>query len=161
MNSLPPTLVEKGSDDQPSLFNRQQRSKRRDILTVLGKVRVSKFTPKCQNIQTRTPKATISKPISVNSAVIISNSTQQQMSKRREIKPRRVIEKALANFFHRGWPRQMSSLKLGPNGDQRQNAAATSRFKIEQGLKAGRPLSGHVLRLGPSRPEVNGYQGSQ
>ena len=99
MDPLPPTPVEEGSGDQKSLFNRQRHSKRRDTLTVLGKVRVSRFTPKCQNIRIRTSKATISKPISVDSAVTISNSTQQQMPKRREIKSRRAKEKVLGQFL--------------------------------------------------------------
>ncbi len=99
MDPLPPTPVEKGSGNQNSLFNLQRRSKRRDTLAILGKVRVSKSTPKCQTIRTRTSKATISKPISVDSAVTVSSSTQQQMPKPREIKPRRAKEKALGQFL--------------------------------------------------------------
>lgn len=99
MDPLPPTPVEKGGGDKNSPSNRQRRSKRRDTLAVLGKVRVSKSTPKCQNIRTRTSKATISKPISVDSAVTVPSSTQQQMPKRREIKPRRAKEKALGQLL--------------------------------------------------------------
>ena len=98
MHPLPPTPVEKGSGVQNSSSNRQRRSKRRNPLAVLGKVRVSKSTPKGQNIQTRTSKATISKPISVDSAVTVPSSTQQ-MPKRREIKPRRAKEKALGQLL--------------------------------------------------------------
>ena len=98
MDPLPPTPVEKGSGDQNSLSTRQRRSKRRDTLAVLGKVRVSKSTPKCQNIRTRTSKAIIPKPISVDLAVTIPSSTQQ-MPKCREIKPRRAKEKALGQLL--------------------------------------------------------------
>jgi hypothetical protein len=113
MYPLPPTPVEKGSGDQNSLSNRQRRSKRRDTLAVLGKVRVSKFTPKCQNIRTRTFKATISKPISVASAVTMSSSTYQQMPKRREIKPWRAKEKALGQFL----PQRVAKVdRLANNG---------------------------------------------
>lgn len=90
----PPT--QQGSGDQNSPSNRQRRSKRRDIMAVNGKVKVSKSTPKRQNIRTRTSKTTISKLISVDSTATIPSSTQQQMPKRREIKPRRAKEKALA-----------------------------------------------------------------
>lgn len=95
MDPLPSTPVEKGSGDQSSSSNRQRRSERRNTPAVLGKVRVSKSTPKGQNIRTRTSKATICKPIS---AVTIQSSTQQ-MPKRREIKPRRAKEKALGQFL--------------------------------------------------------------
>ncbi|KAI4230584.1 MAG: hypothetical protein L6R40_007996 [Gallowayella cf. fulva] len=141
MDPLPPTPVEKGSGYQNPSSNRQRRSKRPNTLAVLGKVTVSKSTPKGQNIRTRTIKTTISTPISVDSAVTIPSSTQQ-MPKRREIKPRRAKEKALGQLLP-------------------QRVAKANRFEIEQGLNAGRPLSGYILRLGPSRPEINGYQGSQ
>ncbi len=99
MDPLSSTPVEKGSGDQSSSSNCQRRSQRRaerlNTLTVLGKVRVSKSTPKGQNIRTRTSKATICKPIS---AVTIQSSTQH-MPKRREIKPRRPKEKALGQFL--------------------------------------------------------------
>ncbi|KAF7507870.1 hypothetical protein GJ744_010034 [Endocarpon pusillum] len=106
---LPPTPVEKGSGDQNSPSNRQRRSKRWDIMAILGKVRVSKSTPKCQNIRTRTSKATISKPVPVDSAITIPSSTQQQMPKRRKMKrrkmkprkmkPRRAKKKALGQLL--------------------------------------------------------------
>ena len=99
MNPLPPTPVDKGSGDMNRPSNRQRRSKRQDTLAILGKVRVSKPTPKLQSIRTRTSKATISKPISVDSAVTIQSSTQQQMPKLREIKPRRAKEKALGQLL--------------------------------------------------------------
>ena len=99
MDPLPPTPVEKGSGDPNSSSNYQRRSTRRDTPAVLGKVRVSKSTPKCQNIRTRTSKATTSKPIFVDSAVTIPNSTQKQMPIRREVKPRRAKEKALGQLL--------------------------------------------------------------
>lgn len=99
MNPLPPISIEKGSDDQNSFFSRQRRSKRRDTLAVFEKVKVSKFTSKCPNTQTRAFKATISKHISVASTVTKPNSIQQKMSKRRKIKSRRVKEKAFDQFF--------------------------------------------------------------
>ncbi|KAK1088595.1 hypothetical protein LTR33_000479 [Friedmanniomyces endolithicus] len=97
MGSLgpPPTIIEKGSADQNSPSNRQPRSKRREIMAVLGKARVSKSTPKRRNMRTRTSKATACKPISVGSAATLLGSTQQQIPKRREMKPRRAKEKAL------------------------------------------------------------------
>ena len=98
MDPQPPTPVEEDSGDQNSPSNRQRRSNRRDTLAVLGKVRVSKSTPKFQNIRTRTSKATISKPISVDPAVTLHRSTQEQMPKRRETKPRRAKEKALGQL---------------------------------------------------------------
>ncbi|KAL8682628.1 MAG: hypothetical protein Q9186_001315 [Xanthomendoza sp. 1 TL-2023] len=95
---LPLTPVDKGSSDQNSSFNRQRRSKRPNTQAVLGKVRVSKSTPKRQTIPTRTSKATITTPIPVASAVTIPGSAQQ-MPKRREVKPRRAKEKALAQLL--------------------------------------------------------------
>ncbi|KAI9780816.1 MAG: hypothetical protein M1816_002652 [Peltula sp. TS41687] len=144
MYPLPPTPVEKGGGDQNSPSKRQRRSKRRDPLAVLGKVGVSKSTPNCQNIGTRTFKATIFKPISVDSAVTIPTSTQQQqIPKRREISLDVPKRRHLANFSHGGSPRQIGSPILGPNRDQGYSAAATGRFEIEQGLNASRPLSSH------------------
>ncbi|KIV98337.1 uncharacterized protein PV09_09823, partial [Verruconis gallopava] len=89
---------EKGSGDQNSSSNRQWRSKRWNTPAVLGKARVSKSTPKGRNIRTRTFKAAVSKPISVDSAVTIPSGTGQ-MPKRREIKPRRAKEKALGQLL--------------------------------------------------------------
>ncbi|KAL9634033.1 MAG: hypothetical protein Q9204_003166 [Flavoplaca sp. TL-2023a] len=99
MDPQPLTPVEKGSGDQNSPSNRQWRSKRRDAPAVLGKVRVTKTTPKCQNRRTPTSKVTISKPISVNSAVTIPSSTRQQMPERQKIKPRHAKEKALGQLL--------------------------------------------------------------
>ena len=98
MDPLPSTPVDKGSDSMSRPSNRQRHSKRRDALAVLGQVRVSKSTPKFQNIRIRTSKATISKPISVDPAVTLHRSTQEQMPKRRETKPRRAKEKALGQL---------------------------------------------------------------
>ena len=123
MYPLPPTPVEKGSGDQNSLFNRQWRSKGRDTLAVLGKVRVSKFTPKCQNIRTRTSKAAISKSISVASARTMPSSTYQQMPKRREIKPQRANEKALGQFLPQ---RVAKEDRLANNGTKSRSRAQCS-----------------------------------
>ncbi|KAI4100499.1 MAG: hypothetical protein L6R37_005450 [Teloschistes peruensis] len=95
---LPPTPVEQGSSDQSSSSNRQRRSKRPNTPAVVGKVRVSKSTPKGQNVRTRKIEATESTPISVDSAVTIQSSSQQT-SKRREMKPRRAKEKALGQLL--------------------------------------------------------------
>ncbi|KAL8776645.1 MAG: hypothetical protein Q9194_003024 [Teloschistes cf. exilis] len=95
---LPPTPVEQGSSDQSSSSNRQRRSKRPNTPAVLGKVRVSKSMPKGQNVRTRKIKATESTPISVDSAVT-RQSSSQQTSKRREMKPRRAKEKALGQLL--------------------------------------------------------------
>ena len=99
MNPLPPTSVEKCCGDQHALFNRQRRSRRRDTPAVLGKVRVSKTTPKRQNIRTRTSKAITSKPDSKKSTVAISSRTQKQMPERQGIIPRRVKKKVFSQFL--------------------------------------------------------------
>ena len=95
MGPLPSTPVEKGNGDQSSSSNRQRRSERQNTPAVLGKVRVSKSTPKGQNIRARTSKATIYKAIST----VTIQSSIQQMPKRRELKPRRAKEKALGQFL--------------------------------------------------------------
>lgn len=100
MNSLSPTFVQSSGQNTP--FHRQGNAKRRNTPTVLGKVKVSKFTAKHQNIRTQAPKATVFKPVSVGSAVTIPSSIQKQMPKRREIKPRRAKENALAQFLSQG-----------------------------------------------------------
>ncbi|KAF2006471.1 hypothetical protein P154DRAFT_569865 [Amniculicola lignicola CBS 123094] len=100
MDPLPPTPAKKGSGGQNALSDRQRRSRR---LAVLGNVRVSKSTPNCQNIRTRTSKATISEHISSDSAITIGSSTQQQIPKCQEIKPRRPKDKAMGKpFLKRG-----------------------------------------------------------
>lgn len=52
MDPPPPTPVEEGTGQQNPSSNRQRRSKRPNTPTVLGKVRVSKSTPKSQNSRT-------------------------------------------------------------------------------------------------------------
>lgn len=150
------------SGDQNSSSNRQRRSKRRNTLAVLEKVRVSKSTLKTQNIQTRASKATISYNIQAYLRRLgchdtKSHSTSVEASEQCLDVPKRGH---LANFIPKKRPRQIVSLIPGLNGDQ-EHAAATGRFEIEQGLNIGRPLSGYILHLGLSRSEVNEYQGSQ
>ena len=109
MDPPPPAPIEKGSGDQNSPSNPQRRSKRRDNLAVLGKVRVTKSTPKYQNIRTWASGATISKPISIDTAITIPSSTQEQIPMRREIKPRRAKEKALSRLL----PQTVAKRQLG------------------------------------------------
>lgn len=104
MNPRPPTPVGKGSGDQNASPKvvwrasiRQRRSDRPNISVVLGKVRVLKPTPKCQNIRTQTFKAITTKSIIVDLDLTIPSSIQQ-IPKRREIKLRRAKETALGQF---------------------------------------------------------------
>ena len=99
MNPLLPIPAEKGSGDQHSPSKQQRRSKHQGTPAVLGKARVSKSTPKRQNTRTQTSKAMTSKAIFLDPAVKTPSSTQEQLPKRREIKPRRAKEKALAQIL--------------------------------------------------------------
>ncbi|KAL8653602.1 MAG: hypothetical protein Q9210_002002 [Variospora velana] len=141
MDPLPLTTVDQSSGDQNSSSNRQRRSKRPNPLAVLGKVRVSKSTPKGQNIRTRTVEATISTPISVESAVKIPSSTQQ-MPKRQEIKPRRAKEKALgqllsqkvakANRFADTGTKSRSRIQCSADGQIRDRARPQRRLATQR-----------------------------
>ncbi|KAL8956052.1 MAG: hypothetical protein Q9193_006306, partial [Seirophora villosa] len=98
MDPQPLTPVKEGGGDQNLSSVRQRGSTRPITPAVLNQVRVSKSTPKDQNIQTRATKAATPTPISVDSAVTIPNSTQQT-PRRRESKPRGAKEKALGQLL--------------------------------------------------------------
>ncbi|KAL9013831.1 MAG: hypothetical protein Q9173_001498 [Seirophora scorigena] len=98
MDPQPLTPVKEGSGDQNLSSVRQRRSKRPNTPAVLGEVRVSKSTPKRQSMRTRATKAATSTPISVDSAVTTTSSTQQ-LPRRREVKPRRAKENELGQLL--------------------------------------------------------------
>ena len=160
MNSLFRTFAEKDSG-RNILFHRQRHSKKRDTLTVFEKIKISKFPTKNQNIQTRTFKATVFNSAFIDSFVTISNSIEEQMSKRRKMKPRRVKKKTFVQIFLRRWSKQIDSLLLKSNRDQKHCATTTIEFEIEQDLNADRSFSSHFLRLEALKFKLNEYQKSQ
>ncbi|KAI4115677.1 MAG: hypothetical protein LQ345_003776 [Seirophora villosa] len=75
MDPPPPTPVKEGGGDQNLSSVRQRGSTRPITPAVLDRVRVSKSTPKRQNIRTRATKAATLTPIPVDSALTIPSST--------------------------------------------------------------------------------------
>lgn len=98
------TPVEDSYDQNPApkailrTSPRQHRSRRPDTFTVLGKVRVSKYTLKTRSIQTQTFKAPKFKPLIVDLGVRTPSSTQEP-PERRETKRRCAKNKQLGQVF--------------------------------------------------------------
>ena len=161
MDPLPSTPFEKGRGDQNSSSNRQRRPKRRNTPAVLGEARVSKSTPKARRIRTRTSKATIYKPISLESAATIPSGTGQ-MPKRREIKPRRAKEKALgqlvpqrvtkANRFADTGTKSRSRIQCSGDGPIRDRAKPHHRSATQRLHPTPRTIKTQSQRI--SRPSM-------
>ena len=148
MGPRPLTPVE-DSDDQSVALKavsrasiRQRRSRRPDTSTVLGKVRVSKPSPKSRNMRRQTFKAPKSKPVTVDSDVTTPSSTQP-LPKRRETKPRFVKEKPLGQLR----PQRVSK------ADRLADTGMNSRPWIQRrGAGQTRDQAGSQRRSAPQRP---------
>jgi len=152
----------KGNGDQKLLIQSSAALKATKTLWLsLGRVRVCRSPrQRVKNIRTRTYKATISKPISHR---LGRRDTEVALNRCPEASRVKVStcqrEGTGANFFRREWPRQnrfadtWGQLAIKYTVQRRRSDSRSSKASTPVG-----PLSGYILRLGPSRPKVNGYQ---
>ncbi|KAI4095860.1 MAG: hypothetical protein LQ344_001414 [Seirophora lacunosa] len=128
MDPPPQTPVKEGGGDQNLSSIRQRGSTRPITPAVLNQVRVSKSTPKRQNIRTRATKAATLTPIPVDSALTIPSSTQQT-PRRRETKPRRAKEKALGQLLPQRVAKPTRSAGTGTKSRSRTQCSGDGRIR--------------------------------